>query len=81
MTHTAKIKMTKDAHGCEDGFTSRHYKKGEVYDVKIKLAKNFIIAKVAEHHVEEKAKQPHDNKSLTGGDYQNKSDKRDRRDK
>lgn len=72
--------MLHDAYGCEDGFTSRHYKKGDMYEIEDHLAKNFVIAELAEY-VEEKSKQSHENKALTDDDYQNKSDKLNRRER
>lgn len=69
-----KVKMIKNAHGCEDGFTSRHYKEGEVYELPNHLADNFIIAELATLF-EEKENQPHPNKALSEKDYSNKSSK------
>lgn len=72
-----KIKMKKNSFGCEDGFTSRHYKEGEVYELPNHLAHNFIADDVAEHH--EKEKQSHSNKAQSDDDYENKSVKPNKR--
>lgn len=82
-----EIRMLKDALGCEDGFTSRRYKQGEVYKVEDHLARNFVISEVAEeahdHHQEimEKEKPQHDNKALSEKDIDNKSIKPNRRER
>lgn len=69
-----KISMTQSAHGCEDGYTSRHYKQGEVYDLEDHLADNFISAGFAViHKDDEKSKQEHADKSLSEKNYSNKS--------
>jgi hypothetical protein len=74
-----KIRMTSDAYGCEDGFTSRLYKKGEIHEVEHHLANNFVAAEAAEHHEEEKEKQTHENKTLSENDYDNKAIKPNKR--
>lgn len=42
-----KIRMIKNAAGCEDGFTVKQYCAGEVYEIDNELAECFIKSKQA----------------------------------
>lgn len=72
-----RIKMTKNAKGCDDGIHCLEYESGAQYDVSENLAHNFKVMNVAEI-VDEKADAPHDNKALDEGNYENKSTRRRR---
>ncbi len=43
-----KIRMLKDANGCDDGIHAKDYVKGESYDVSDSLANDFVSLEACE---------------------------------